>query len=85
MTRRVSCIPSSDAELHQAATAALEMIDDRTEPDGIARMLCDLLIDRYPLVDIHRQEALARYHDVDEVWYVYRDGREGHRRSEDPD
>jgi len=83
MPRRVSCIPSSDAGFRQAATAALASIDNDVGPDRIALILCDLLIDRFPDVDVHRQHELGRAFD-DQVWYVYRDGRPRHGTEVDP-
>ena len=83
MSRRASCIPSTDRFFHDAAAAALETIDGTVTPDRIERVLCDLLVDRYPNVDVHRQDELGRVLD-EEVWYVYRDGRPHHGTAADP-
>lgn len=82
--RRVSCIPSSDIALREAASAALATIDANVDPDEVEQLLHDLLVDRYPRVDVHRETAVARYHVEDDAWYVYRDGRQGNPRAEDP-
>jgi hypothetical protein len=74
MPRRVSCIPSSDIVFRDAAAAALEAIDGKVSPDEIEEILSEMLIGRYPRVDVHRQNELGRAFDED-VWYAYRDGR----------
>jgi hypothetical protein len=84
MSRHVRCIPSTDDAFRDAAVAALASIDARIGAHQIELMLCDLLIDRYPQVDVHRQAELARSFDED-VWYVYRDGRPREGSEGDPD
>jgi hypothetical protein len=74
MNRRVRCIPSSDITLHEIAAAALDAMDGHATGEEIEQILRAALSDRYPLVDIHRQAALARVAG-EELWYVYRDGR----------
>jgi hypothetical protein len=74
MRRFVRCIPSSDSAFRDAAVAALNALDGKVTADEIEHVLCASLIGRYPQVDVHRQDDLARVVD-DEVWYVYRDGR----------
>jgi hypothetical protein len=83
MPRRVRCIPSSDEAFGDAARAALLDLDGVSDPAQIELLMCGLLIDRYPRVDVHRQEELGRSFD-EEVWYAYRDGRPAHGTSEDP-
>jgi hypothetical protein len=73
MSRRVSCIPTSDDALCDAATLALGQID-RAAVDAVASLLAEALRYIYPAVEVHRQEPLARVFD-EEVWYVYRDGK----------
>jgi hypothetical protein len=67
----------------EAAAAALAAIDQAADPDEIESMLCELLTDRYPRVDVHRQAELARSFDED-VWYAHRDGRPERGTSADP-
>ena len=82
--RDASCIPSTDRRFRDAANVALDAIGRAVGADRVERMLRQLLIDRYPRVDVHRQTELARVWD-DEVWYVYRDGRPARGTSDDPD
>jgi hypothetical protein len=84
MSRRVSCIPSTDTGFRDAAKAALATIPPTIGPDQVESMLCELLIDRYPRVDVHRQDELGRVFDT-EVWYAYRDGRPDHGSPVDSD
>jgi len=79
----VSCIPSSDVAFRDAAAAALASIGGRVDSEEIEQQLCALLIDRYPRVDVHRQNELGRVFDED-VWYAYRDGRPAHGSTGDP-
>ena len=73
MSRRVSCLPSTDAAFRDAARDALAGIDRHADPDDIAGLLAALLRLIYPAIEVHRQEALARIFG-DDVWYAYRDG-----------
>jgi hypothetical protein len=83
MPRRISCVPSSDKSFGEAAVAALAAIDSGADIDDIESLLCELLIDRYPRVDVHRQTELGRSFNED-VWYAYRDGRPEPGTPEDP-
>jgi hypothetical protein len=76
MPRRISCHPSDDTAFCDAATEALHRIDGQIGPEDVADVLADMLRARYPGVQVHRQEALARVFD-DDLWYVYRDGKPG--------
>ena len=73
MPRRVSCIPTSDDAFCQAATAAFRETDG-AHASEVASLLATALRHRYPAVEVHRQDALARVFDQD-VWYAYRDGK----------
>jgi len=84
MSRRVSCVPSTDAAFVSAAVEALATLDGQRDAGQIERMLCGLLIDRYPRVDVHRQTEFARVFEQD-VWYAYRDGRPELGSRDDPD
>jgi len=84
MPRRVSCIPSNDAAFGEAARAALVALEGETDARRIELMMCELLIGRFPRVDVHRQTELGRSFDED-VWYAYRDGRPAQGSPADPD
>ena len=73
MPRRVSCIPTADRAFCDAATVALRAIDALPE-ENVASLLATALRHRYPAVEVHQQEPLAREFDED-VWYAYRDGK----------
>ena len=73
MPRRVSCIPGSDDAFCEAATAALREIEGALASD-VASLLATVLRQRYPAVEVHRQDTLARVFNED-VWYAYRDGK----------
>jgi len=83
MSRRVSCIPSSDGAFVAAARNALERISPLANPDRIASLVQGALEGVYPFVEVHRQHILARLPD-DDVWYAYRDGASG-REAERPE
>jgi hypothetical protein len=74
MARRVTCIPSADAAFGDAARTALDELDGHYPIDAIGPMLADVLRDAFPLVEVHRQDPLARIDGTD-VWYAYRDGK----------
>jgi hypothetical protein len=73
MSRRVSCIPSTDKSFGDAARAALDRLNG-VDLATIEAALADALRELFPLVEVHRQSELGRVFD-DEVWYAYRDGR----------
>jgi hypothetical protein len=73
MSRRVSCIPSTDKSFIDAASAAIERLNG-TDPTAIEAGLANSLREDFPLVEVHRQSELARVFG-EEVWYAYRDGR----------
>jgi hypothetical protein len=73
MSRRVSCIPSSDQAFVAAARVALGRIDARADLNLIALALGDSLRPAYPEVVVRRQQILARVTHED-VWYAYREG-----------
>lgn len=70
----MSCFPTSDDRFCKAAAAALAALDDRMRPGDVAGAIADLLRAAYPMVEVHRQDPLARISNFD-LWYVYRDGR----------
>jgi len=74
MSRRVSCIPSTDTAFSDVAATALARIDGKLNPERVGPALAELLRSAYPKVEIHRQTELARVFD-DDVWYAYRDGK----------
>lgn len=81
MSRRVTCIPSSDEAFAAAASIALERAAVLPDRDWVAGLIAASLRRTYPFVEVHAQNFLARVMD-DDVWYAYRDGapgREGER------
>jgi hypothetical protein len=74
VSRRVSCVPSTDDAFHQAASDALAGIDGSVPNDRIEFRLAESLSAAYPGIHVRRQTELARSFDED-VWYAYRDGR----------
>ncbi len=70
----MSCLPSADGAFRDAAVTALAGIGPKLPEDQVAAALTALLRQKYPDVEVHRQEPLARLFD-DDVWYAFRDGK----------
>jgi hypothetical protein len=72
----IRCFPASDAEFRESVSETIARSRARVrEGERLISVVQQRLAARYPRIEIHRREDLAKLGPESETWYVYRDGR----------